>query len=107
MRILNTIVEQGAKQRAAIFINHPDVAPYLRAYDCGSAADPLLLAFLVGFYCPNEIVFLVQDWGLEPEATDPRPNGVNDNVVYTQQYFNNNSHAMADYSYTFQMLFHG
>lgn len=51
---------------AQLYIEDPVVKHYLRAYDCGSALDPLLAWSVVRYPCANKLM-VFNDWGVETD----------------------------------------
>jgi hypothetical protein len=76
---------EKARERAQAFIELRTVAHYLRAYECGSALDPLFKWSVDRTPEPRALIVL-QDWYLE-EADGEDSGTVESNVEYTEQCF--------------------
>jgi hypothetical protein len=88
-----------ARRRAERYIEI--VSYYMRAYDCGSALDPLFKWSLAKTPNPRDFIVL-QDWYLEePEGDDSGT--VDENTEYTEECFN---HDPGEEQPTFSALFH-
>lgn len=88
-----------AQRRAQRYIG--SVSYYMRAYDCGSALDPLFKWSFDKTAIPRDFIVL-QDWYLEePEGEDSGT--VSENARYTEECFN---HDPGNKQKTFSALFH-